>query len=162
MQVVIDGNDFRRLTNETRAELIALLEGRSVEPRTSSGNVQLRWRRPIDLTADLARKLVHGLADEHRSRLALFGAKKGRVSMTDLLGATGDSDLRVLSHFEGVLTRKLRRLINDNEKKATLLGWDYDATKWNDDGSRIVDGVYYVTEATASALADVLGRQRRR
>lgn len=162
MQLVIEGHDFRRLSNETRAELIALIEGRPVEPRAPAGNMQLRWRRPIDLTADLARKLVHGLADEHVTRLAMFGTRKGRVAMTDLLGATGDSDLRVLSHFEGVLTRKLRRLINDNEKKATLLGWDYDATTWSDDGSRIVEGVYYVTEQTAGALAEVLGRPRRR
>ncbi|MGH6719195.1 MAG: hypothetical protein ACREER_07745 [Alphaproteobacteria bacterium] len=159
---MIEDLDFRRLTNETRAELIALLEGRPIEPRTPAGNTQLRWRRPIDLTADLARKLVHGLADEHVTRLAMFGNRKGRVAMADLLGATGDHDLRVLSHFEGVLTRKLRRLINDSEKKATLLGWDYDATKWSDDGSRIVDGVYYVTEMTAAALAEVLGRPRRR
>ncbi len=67
----------------------------------------------------------------------------------------------MLSHFEGAITRKLRRLINDDEKKATLIGWDYDSTTWSEDGWRIQDGIYYVTEASAEALAGVLASRRR-
>ncbi|MEX2647648.1 MAG: hypothetical protein WD673_01385 [Alphaproteobacteria bacterium] len=159
MQLMIDGAEFRRLTPETREELLAVLEGRKVPERQAGGNPTLRWRRPLDLSPELARKLVHGLADEHTKRLALFAKGDGRVPMSRLLAVTKDQDLRVLSHFEGVLTRKLRRLINDSEKKATLFGWDYDATQWSEDGSRIVDGVYYVTEPTARSLAAVARRR---
>lgn len=162
MQLMIDASEFRRLSTETQTELVALLEGRPIQPRAQVGNTQLRWRRPVDLTPDLARKLLHGLADEHVTRLSLFAGKTGRVAMSELLRTTKDDDLRVLSHFEGVLTRKLRRLINDAEKKATLLGWDYDSTKWSEDGGRIVDGTYYVTERTAEVLGSVMGRRRGR
>lgn len=162
MQLVLDAADFRRLSAESQMELMAVLAGRPPEPRVPRANAQLRWRRPFDLTADLAVKLVHGLSDEHLKRLALFGTKDGRVAMSDLLRVTKDDDMRVLSHFEGVLTRKLRRLINDTEKKATLFGWDYDATQWSEDGGRIVDGVYYVTEATARTIAATLGLRRGR
>ena len=162
MQLVIEASDYRRLSAETQQELIAMLAGRPVEPRAPGGNTQLRWRRPVDLTPDLTVKLIHGLSDEHVRRLALFGVKDGRVAMSDLLRVTKDDDMRVLSHFEGVLTRKLRRLINDNEKKATLFGWDYDATQWSEDGARIIDGIYYVTPPTARAIAATLGRGRKR
>jgi len=162
MQLVIDAADFRRLSAETQAELTAVLGGRPVEPRRQVPNAQFRWRRPVDLTPDLAVKLIHGLADEHVKRLVLFGTKDGRVAMSDLLRVTKDDDIRVLSHFEGVLTRKLRRLVNDTEKKATLFGWDYDATRWSPDGGRIVDGIYYVTEVTAQTIGATLGRRRGR
>ena len=54
------------------------------------------------------------------------------------------------------MTRRLRRLIEDPEKKAELIKWDFDSTKWNRDRTTIVDGIYYCSEATARALRDVL------
>ncbi|MSP82627.1 MAG: hypothetical protein EXQ94_06780 [Alphaproteobacteria bacterium] len=164
MQLVIEAADYRRLSQETRDELRAVLEGRALEPRTSKSksNPALGWRRPFDLTPDLARKLVHGLEEDHVKRLTLFAKGDGRVALSKLLALTGETDLRALSHFEGVITRKLRRLIGDEEKKATLIGWDYDSTQWSGDGWRIVDGIYYVTEPTARSLAAVAGRRRAR
>jgi hypothetical protein len=159
MQLIIEGSDFARMTARTRQELLDLLEGRAPVDRPSETNPTLRWRRPVDLTGDLARKLVHGLAVEHLKRLGLFARGDGRVAMSKLLAATKDRDLRVLSHFEGVLTRKLRRLVNDHEKKATLLGWDYDSTRWSEDGTTIVDGIYYVTPSTVRALGAALRRR---
>jgi hypothetical protein len=52
-----------------------------------------------------------------------------------------------------VVTRRLRRLMNDTEKKANLIGWDYDSTQWDDAHTEIIDGVYYVSEKSAGALA---------
>ena len=117
----------------------------------------LRWRRPVDLTPELTRALVHGLSEDHRRRLRLFASRTGRVKMSELLAATGESDMKMLSYFEGVLTRKLRRLLGDGEKKATLLGWDYDATVWDHDNATILDGIYYVTEESAAALRGYFG-----
>lgn len=166
MQIVIEQSDFRRLSPETQREVIQLLSGRALPEaqaqRTRPLAQGVRWRRPVDLTAELTRMLVHGLSDDHRRRLGLFANKDGRVKMSELLAINGDSDMRVLSYFEGVLTRKLRRLIDDSEKKATLLGWDYDSTKWNKDNTTIVDGVYYVTEGTAAALRDYFGHSPKR
>ena len=80
--------------------------------------------------------------------------------MKELLAANGDTDMRVLSHFQSVLTRRLRRLIEDPEKKAELLKWDFDSTKWSADGTTIVDGTYYVSKRTAASLMETLKPSR--
>ena len=116
------------------------------------------WRRPMDLTPKLAGRLLHGLAENHRQRLALLVRKGGRASMVELLGVTNDSDLRVLSYFQGALSRKIRRLVARQDKRLHLIGWDYDSTKWNDDHTSIVDGDCYITDASLSALRKVLGK----
>ena len=105
----------------------------------------------------LAQKLVHGLSEMHLRRLELFARKKqGRVSLKELLAVNGDSDWHALSHFQSVMTRRLRRLIDDPEKKAELVKWDFESTKWDSDGKTIVDGVYFVSQQTAAALREVL------
>ena len=60
--------------------------------------------------------------------------------------------MRVLSHFQAVLSRRLRRLLDDPEKRIHLIGWDFDATKWDKSHSNIINGVYYVTEPTVRTL----------
>ena len=65
---------------------------------------------------------------------------------------TGDKDPRVLSYFQSVVTRKLRRILGDSEKKTYLIGWDYASTKWNKEHTEILDGEYYVTRKSLSAL----------
>jgi hypothetical protein len=115
------------------------------------------WRTPIDLSPELATRLLHGLAEIHRRRLEVFARRGERVSARDLLAATGDADLRVLSYFQGALSRKLRRLLADEEKKVHLIGWDFGATEWDDEHAKIVDGVCYVTKATRDSLMQCLG-----
>lgn len=115
------------------------------------------WRRPIDLSPELAIRLLHGLAENHRRRLEVFARQGERVSMRDLLAVTGDRDLRVLSYFQGALSRKLRRLLADRDKKVHLMGWDYATTKWDAEHVRIVDGVCYVTKATRDSLMRCFG-----
>ena len=119
-------------------------------------NVDL-WRTPIDLSPELATRLLHGLAENHRRRLEVFARQGERVSARDLLAVTGDTDLRVLSYFQGALSRKLRRLLADEEKKVHLIGWDFAATEWDDEHTKIVDGVCYVTKATRDSLMQCLG-----
>lgn len=111
----------------------------------------------MDLSPDLAARLIHGLAINHRHRLELIARKGGRASMVELLGVTNDTDLRVLSYFQGALSRKVRRLVNDPEKRLHLIGWDFGSTRWNDDHTMIVNGDCYVTGATADSLCQVLG-----
>jgi hypothetical protein len=114
------------------------------------------WRRPIDLSPELTMRLLHGLAENHRRRLEVFAREGDRVSMHKLLAVTGDSDIRVLSYFQGALSRKIRRLLADREKKMHVIGWDYAATKWDDEHAMIIDGICYVTPATRDSLRQCL------
>ncbi len=153
MRLVIDDNDFRRLTPKTQRELIEVLGRKRVaDLRTAARPASYYWRRPIDLTPDLANRLMHGLAENHRRRLELFARHGGRVTMKQLLAVTRDRDLRVLSYFQGAVTRKLRRILDDQEKIVHLIDWDFDSTKWDKDHKTIVNGVYYVTRKTTRSL----------
>ena len=128
------------------------------EPTTKKGKAGSDlWKRPYDLSPELAARLLRGMAENHRQRLAVFVEKGERVSMRDLLAVTDDSDVRVLSYFQGAVSRKLRRLVDDREKKVHLIGWDYDTTKWDDQHASIVDGVCYVTPETRRALQQCFG-----
>lgn len=155
MRLVIEKQDFQRLSTATQNELMQALFGRAAGDTTSPvKKPRFRLRQPIDLTPDLTAKLMHGMADNHRERLKLFAEKGGRVSMRELLALTGDTDVRALSHFEGALTRRLRRIVDDQERVAYLIGWDYDSTQWNEDSTEIVDGTYYVTDQTLRCLRE--------
>ena len=173
MRLVIEQSDFRRLSAQTRNELIEAFTGKSLPasgpakssaPKSSvpKSSVKALWREPMDLSPELAARLLHGLSQPHRARLALFAKKGGRVTQRDLLKATDDSDMRVLSHFQAVLSRRLRRLLDDPDKRIHLIGWDFDATKWDKSHSDIINGVYYVTEATAHTLQDYFGLSEKR
>jgi len=115
------------------------------------------WYNPMDLTPELAERLVYGLAKNHRHRLELLVRKGGRASMVALLGITQDNDLRILSYFQGALSRKLRRLVGDREKRLHLIGWDYASTEWNAEHTKIVNGDCYISDQTVVALSKVLG-----
>jgi hypothetical protein len=157
MQIVINDRDFKNLSRDAQSELITLMTGSKAEERPVSGGrrkANMGWRRPVDLSPDVAARLLHGLSDENRQRLKLFAQKGGRVKQRELLAVTNQTDLRALSHFQSVLTRRLRRLLNDPEKKAHLIGWDYNATEWNPDRTEIVDGIYFVSDRTAKTLSD--------
>lgn len=157
MQIVIESGDFRRLSAETQREILRLVAApEALEEPRGTRRPTARWREPVDLTPDLVRRLVHGVSDNHRRRLEIFARNGGRARMSELLKVTGDSHWRALSLFEGAMTRRLRRLIGDEEKKANLIGWDYDSTVWDKDHKEIVDGTYFVTPQTANALKDVL------
>ena len=153
MRIVIEQTDFRRLSAGTQKELIAAFTGKTqaaAEAPKKAG--KLLWRQPMDLSPKLAVRLLHGLSEPHRTRLKLFARRGGRVTQRDLLKATDDRDMRVLSHFQAVLSRRLRRLLDDPEKRIHLIGWDFEATKWDKSHSDIINGVYYVTEPTARTL----------
>jgi len=153
MRLVIEASDFRRLSADTQKELIRHFAGQHfLEVRESRRKGQYESREPIDLNRDLTRQLMHGLADNHRRRLEAFTRHKGRVTMKQLLKVTGDRDSKVLSYFQSVITRKLRRILGDTEKKTYLIGWDYASTKWNKEHTEILDGDYYVTNKTLGAL----------
>ena len=155
MRIVIEQSDFRRLSAETQKELIEAFAGKGLGgTELAKRQSKLLWRQPTDLSPDLAARLLHGLSEPHRARLKLFARKGGRVTQRELLKATDDKDMRVLSHFQAVLSRRLRRLLDDPEKRIHLIGWDFEATKWDKSHSDIINGVYYVTKATAQTLRD--------
>ena len=153
MRLIIEASDFRRLSADTQKELIRHFAGKSfLEAREGRRKGQYEWSEPIDLNRDLTMQLMHGLADNHRRRLEAFVKHGGRITQKQLLKVTGDRDARVLSYFQSVITRKLRRILGDTEKKTYLIGWDYAATKWNREHTEIVDGEYYIMSRTLNAL----------
>lgn len=160
MQIVIDTVDWQRLSAPARQELLRLLGSQppGEAQRTSAEQRGLRWRVPYDLTPALAKKLLRGLSEDTIKRLKLFARNGGRVTMRDLLAVTKDSDLHVLSAFEGTVTRKLRRLIGDDHKIASLIMWDYDAEQWDAEHKELLDGVFYVSAPTAQVLQRHFGR----
>jgi hypothetical protein len=161
MRLVIEASDFRRLSADTQKELIRHFAGRNfLDAKESRRKGSHEWREPIDLSHDLLVQLMHGLADNHRRRLEAFAHHNGRVTMKQLLKVTGDRDPRVLSYFQSVITRKLRRILGDREKQTYLIGWDYASTKWNKQHTQIVDGDYYVTKKTLNALKSYFGTSR--
>ena len=115
------------------------------------------WYDPIDLTPELAERLVRGLAQNHRNRLELLVRGGGRASMVALLGVTQDNDLRILSYFQGALSRKVRRLLGDREHRLHLIGWDYASTEWNAEHTKIINGDCYISAQTVVALSKALG-----
>jgi hypothetical protein len=182
MRLVIEPRDFKRLSTSTQSELLRMLSGGGKAPVVAEAlspeaaeNAQatgaktrqprLRWREPVDLTPDLTHRLMHGINQQHKERLRLFAESGGRVRMRELLAHDGRAqnadpeaaDVRMLSHFEGAITRRLRRIMGDSEKVAYLIGWDYPSTEWNADNSQIVDGVYYVSGPTAACLREYFG-----
>lgn len=159
MKIQIDETDFKQLSPSVQRELLERFAGDSgvySRSRRRDKPAKLDWRRPLDLSLEQAQRLVHGLSEDHRRRLALFARKNGRVRMKEILAVTGETDLRATTAFQRVVTRRLRRLIEDPERKAQLIAWDIDATKWDEDRITIVDGVYYVSEPTAAALRSCL------
>ena len=154
MQIVIDTNDWQRLSAPVRQELLKLLgsDPATATQRASTEQRGFRWRVPHDLTPALGKKLLRGLGEDAVKRLKLFARNGGRVTMRDLLAVTKDSDLHVLSAFEGIVTRKLRRLVGDDSKIVSLIMWDYDAEQWDADHRELIDGVFYVSPATAQVL----------
>lgn len=158
MRIVIEQSDFKRLSRQTQKELIEALAGKDIfASQVGKKPESLLWRQPMDLTPDLAARLIHGLSEPHRIRLELFAKKGGRVTQKDLLAATKDNEMRVLSHFQAVLSRRLRRLINDPDKRLHLIGWDFESTKWNKEHTEIINGIYYVTEPTTKVLQRYFG-----
>jgi hypothetical protein len=154
MQIVIDASDWQRLSAPARQELLQLFgeASQGAQAQSPAGQRGLRWRVPYDLTPGLAKKLLRGLSDDTVKRLKLFARNGGRVTMRDLLAVTKDSDLHVLSAFEGTVTRKLRRLIGDGQKIASLIMWDYETERWDADHKELLDGVFYVSAPTAQVL----------
>jgi hypothetical protein len=152
MHIMIDAGDWQRLSAPARQELLGLLGSGAAAQSQPSSNKGFRWRVPYDLTPQLARKLVRGLSEEMVKRLKLFSRNGGRATMRDLLAVTKENDLHVLSAFEGTVTRKLRRLVGDDNKIVSLMMWDYESERWDADHKELLDGVFYVSSTTAQVL----------
>ena len=153
MQLVLDSSDFARLSAAARGELLRLLSGEapSATPATAARR-NFRWRQPHDVSLPLLRKLLKGADVATRDRLAVLAGNNGRASMTQLLAVTKDKDWHALTPWEGAITRKLRRLVGDDNRIASFMQWDYDSEVWDGDHSHLLDGVYYVSDATTKSL----------
>jgi hypothetical protein len=157
MQLVIEPADFIRLSAAARGELLRLLGAEQAGAAPASGAAarrNFRWRQPHDVTLPVLRKLMKGADAVTRERMALFARNNGRASMKQLLAVTKDKDWRALTPWEGVITRRLRRLVGDDNRMVSLMQWDYEAEAWDADHSHLLDGIYYVSEATTKALRE--------
>ena len=160
MQLIIDRADFRRLSPATQRELMEMLTGRPEAQAKRSEAPGLRWRVPYDLPEDIAQRLISKLEGNQLELLRLFArSKDGRVSMSQLQKLTKADDLKATTELLHDITSRLRRLIDDPEKKAQLAHWDFDATKWDEGQTTIVDGVYFVSEKTRRTLEAALGKR---
>ena len=161
MQLVIDQADFVRLSSTARSELLRLLgaEGQlsAVPAGPAFARRNFRWRQPHDVNQPLLRKLLKGADAVTRERLAVFARNNGRASMKQLLAVTKEKDWHALTPWEGAITRKLRRLVGDDNRIVSLMQWDYEAEVWDADHSHLLDGVYYVSPVTTKALHKELG-----
>jgi hypothetical protein len=160
MQLVIDRTDFRRLSAATQRELLEFLTGRSETQARRAESPGLRWRVPYDLPEDIAQRLLSKLDGKHLELLRLFAkSKDGRVSMHQLQKLTASDDLKATTELLHDITSRLRRLIDDPDKKAQLAHWDFDATKWDEGKTTIVDGVYFISDKTRQTLETALGKR---
>jgi hypothetical protein len=162
MHLVIEPTDFARLSAAARDEILRLLggEGDKSAARHAAANGAaaapprkgFRWRAPHDLNARLVKRLLRGVDVATEKRLKLFARNDGRVSAKKLLAVTGEKDWKALSAFEGQITRRLRHLVGDDNRMVSFMMWDYDSEKWDARHETLVDGIYYVSPATAKAL----------
>ena len=159
MQLVIDQSDFARLSGAARGELLRLLgaEGQPAATAALPAKRNFRWRQPHDVSPALLRKLLKGADAATKERLKIFARNNGRASMKQLLAVTKDRDWHALTPWEGSITRRLRRLVGDDNRIVSLMQWDYEAEVWDADHSKLLDGVYYVSPATTKSLRKELG-----
>ena len=129
MQLVLDPSDFARLSAAARGELLRLLGAEAPEtaPAASPARRNFRWRQPHDVSLPLLRKLLKGADAATRDRLAVLARNNGRASMAELLAVTKDKDWHAPTPWEGSITRKLRRLVGDDNRIVSFMQWDYDA-----------------------------------
>jgi len=119
MQLVIDQTDFVRLSTTARSELLRLLGGEaqpSAPAASAPAKRNFRWRQPHDVTQALLQKLLKGADAATRERFAIFARNNGRASMKQLLAVTKDKDWHALTPWEGSITRRLRRLVGDDNR----------------------------------------------
>ena len=159
MQLVIDQADFARLSSGARSELLSILgpQTQLQPPAAVAARRNFRWRQPHDVTLPLLRKLLKGADAATRERLAIFARNNGRASMKQLLAVSKDRDWHALTPWEGAITRRLRRLVGDDNRIVSLMQWDYDAEVWDSDHSQLLDGVYYLSETTTKSLRKHFG-----
>src|SRR5690242_20872227 len=66
------------------------------------------------------------------------------ASMTQLLAVTKDKDWHALTPWEGAITRKLRRLVGDDNRIASFMQWDYDSERSEEHTSELQSHVELV------------------
>ncbi|MBI0537747.1 hypothetical protein D9599_19485 [Roseomonas sp. KE2513] len=148
MMLTISGEEFANLSNATRSELLAILEGKeraSSVPSDMSPTMDERYRG-IDMTnvADLTFKQIQqwmvAASDQTKLGLRVF-AEHGPVIRAQALV---DAGINNLAHFQSRTTIRTRTITGD--KGIFLLGWD----DWGEVDN--LQGKYAVTPITHQSL----------
>lgn len=109
MRLVIEAEDFKRLSADTQHELLRRFAGDAWVEKHDVANRQGEEPEGLaELSPELAGRLVDGLCAEDRRRLQTFAERGGRVELGELLAVGGDE--RGVEEFEARMRRKLRGL----------------------------------------------------
>ncbi len=153
MRMIIEADDFRQLSRATQEELLEHFAGDEWVDRLSESQPEpAQAAKLVDLGVGQVGDLIAGLPMAHRRKLQLFAQRGGRVRVSDLLSATGDTDPGSISEFQRAVTQKLHMVLEDDATDVQLFGWDADATNTEQRRTDIVDGVYYISDTTACSL----------
>lgn len=158
MELVINAEDFRRLSPATRKELLALLMGGEGDgeampgpddydtplPPEMPGGAVSAGKRVFPINPTQAAELLSNLAEKSRQTLRLFAVGE-RVAVDELIGEGRPyKDMNDLKRsFVGAVNRRLRTVVGD--RSAVLFSSDRDRQRIR------------VLPLTASALRQALG-----
>lgn len=159
--IVVDAKDLERLSAGARQELIALVGLRSSgvdELEGPDGSWNADGDDPYPLSLREAKALVQGLSESSRGMLRLFCKNSdgdvGRVSMRELLEATGHADAEHLQKAISGITRRLRTVTGHRE--AWLLDWE---NEWDEERRVHFRSEYFITSPSIRSLGQVLGSE---
>jgi len=144
MKIILETEDFQRLSTAARDEILKLATGSKV-----SCNEEDPYGA-ADLTPALAKKFMAGVSVQTKELLKVFVDNGGRASYSQLLKQQGKyDDWRKLRGFFSGVTRRTRKILQDNE--AQLLIWDENTAGYDEEGE-LLDGEYVMSSMTVKAL----------
>lgn len=131
MDIRLTVNDFRHLSGNTQSEILSLFSDASLtESKADSTPLSKDEEdRPEDITLRQVKQLMAGVNDLTKQALQLIADRDGRVNMSDIKQSLKivDSDW---AGMQSGLTRRLRTVIGDAERKAYLISWEHIGEEW--------------------------------
>lgn len=167
--LVIALEDFDRLSPATRAELMALFGAGPAAGNTAvavpapleAAGLSSEEDAPYPLNPREAKELLRGLSHGSRGVLRLFcqnfDGRVGRVSLEELLRATGHKDSQSLRKAISGITRRLRTVTGD--KKAWILDWRDEDWQWDEAKKTYVAGAYFIDSPAIRSLCHAFGTE---
>ena len=140
MEIVLSHEEFARLSEDARTEILAFLSPEPDAPQLAPEFEGLDMGRVVNLTYEQIQRWMEGASDPTKLGLKVF-AEQGPIIRAQALKDVGINNL---SHFQSRTTVRTRTITS--RKLAYLLGWD--------DWTRVPggEGKYAVTPMTHRSL----------